>query len=33
MLTWFLCANLKEGAYLEDLGRDGRVVFKWRLKK
>ena len=33
MLTRFLCTNLKEGAYLEDLGRDGRVILQWRLKK
>ena len=33
MLKRFLCTNLKEGANLEDLGRDSRVILQWVLKK
>ena len=31
MHTWLLCTNLKEGAYLEDLGGDSTVILQWKL--
>ena len=31
--TGIWCENLKEGDRLEDLDVDGRMAFKWRLKK
>jgi hypothetical protein len=33
MLTGFWWGNLMEGDYLEDLGADWRIIFKWILKK
>jgi hypothetical protein len=33
MHTRFVCTNLKEGAYLEDPGKDSRVILQWRLNK
>jgi hypothetical protein len=29
----FLVENLKERDYLEDVSVDGRLIFKWMLKK